>query len=195
MSIPILYLSYLGGLGGGENSLLTHILALDRTRFNPRVICGTSGALVDELRSNHVPAEVIPFSLPYFKNGFLPTGTPKFFPQLYNYLRANQIALIHSNSLEAAYYAAPIAKLLRIPIVWTAWAWWQAERGWKSRFQETLLSHIITPTQHIRDCLVETNPNLVEKISVIPFGVDIQEFSPAARDEPFLQELNLPPAA
>lgn len=192
MGVPILYLSYLGGLGGGESSLLSYMLALDRTRFTPRVICGTPGAFVDELRAHGIPADIIPFALPYFKRGFLPTATPNFFPQLYRDLRARHIKLIHCNLLETLYYAAPIAKLMHIPVVWTAHAWWEAEPGWKSTFQEKFLTHIITPTQHIRDCLIATNANLTKRISVIPFGVDTQEFSPGARDESLLQELNLP---
>lgn len=195
MSIPILYLSYLGDLGGGESSLLTTLCALDRTRFAPRVVCGADGAFVAELRSHNIPADVIPFTLPYFKHGWLPTASLRFFPRLAAYLRVHKPALIHCNTPEAAYYAAPLATMTRTPVLWTCHAWWQAERGWKSRFYETMLAHIITPTQYIRECLVKASPRLCERITVIPFGVDTRVFSPGPREESLAAEWQLTPGA
>ncbi|HZQ07689.1 MAG TPA: glycosyltransferase family 4 protein [Anaerolineae bacterium] len=188
----ILYLTHLGGLGGGESSLLAHILALDDTRFAPRVICGAPGAFIDELRAHNVPADMLPFGLPYFRHGFIPTATPSFFFRLYNYLRAHKICLIHCNDSESAYYAAPLAKWLRIPFVWTCWAWWQAERGWKSAFYERFFTRIVTPTEYLKRCLVQANPRLEERITVLPFGVDVQKFSPGAREVSVLDELKIP---
>lgn len=195
MPKEILILSYLGGLGGGESSLLSHILALARGEFSPRVICGTPGAFVDALRAQHIPVEVISFQLPYFKGGFLPTASVDFFARLNAYLGKHPIALIHCNDPEAAYYAAPVAKLRGIPVVWTSWGWWQAERGWKSTFYEKMFAHIVTPTQYIKQCLGEANPRLCDKITVVPFGVDIETFSPGARDLEFLTEFGIAPNA
>jgi glycosyltransferase involved in cell wall biosynthesis len=195
VSVAVLYLSYLGDFGGGESSLLTTLCALDRTRFAPRVVCGTGGAFVEELRSHSIPADVIPFTLPYFKHGWLPTASLDFFPRLAAYLRAQGVALIHCNTPEAAYYAAPLAKFARIPIVWTCHAWWQAERGWKSRFYENMLAHIITPTRYIQNCLVEMSPRLRERISVIPFGVDTRVFAPGTHEDSLPAEWNLAPDA
>ncbi len=195
MTKQILYLSYLGGLGGGESSLLSHILALSRDEFAPRVICGTPGAFVDALRAHHIPVDVISFQLPYFKQGFLPTASVDFFARLGAYLGNHSIALIHCSDPESAYYAAPVARLTGIPVVWTAWGWWQAERGWKSTFYEKMLARIVTPTEHIRRCLVEVNPRLQDKITVVPFGVDTHEFSPGARDAGLLREFGVEPNA
>lgn len=195
MSVVVLYLSYLGDLGGGESSLLTTLCALDRTHFAPRVVCGRDGAFVHELRAHAIPADVIPFTLPYFRRGWLPTATFDFFPRLAAYLRAQRVALIHCNTPEAAYYAAPLAKFARIPVLWTCHAWWQAERGWKSQFYDKMLAHIITPTRYIRNCLVEMNPRLRERISIIPFGVDTRLFAPGPRDESLAAEWNLAPGA
>lgn len=191
MSVPVLYLSYLGDLGGGESSLLTTLCALDRTRFAPRVVCGRDGAFVQELRAQGIPTDVIPFTLPYFKQGWLPSAALDFFPRLAAYIRARNVALIHCNTPEVAYYAAPLAKLARIPVLWTCHAWWQAERGWKSKFYDRMLAHIITPTRYIRDCLVEMNPRLQERVTVIPFGVDTHLFSPGPRDESLAAEWKL----
>lgn len=187
----ILYLSYLGGLGGGESSLLSYVLALDRAHFAPRVICGTAGAFVKELRAHNVPAEVIPFALPYFKRRIFPTLTLGFFSRLYGYLRAHHVALIHCNDLESAYYAAPVAKFLRVPVLWTCHAWWQAERGWKMAFAEKFFARILTPTQHIRECLIAANARLRERITVSPFGVDTNLFAPGSRDDTLRDELQI----
>ncbi len=192
MPAPILYLAYLGGLGGGESSLLTLIRALDRTRFAPRVVCGTPGAFVDALRESGIPVEVVPFTLPYFRRGVLPTATLSFFPQLAAYLRAHQIRLVHCNDPESAYYAAPLARARGVPVVWTSWAWWQAERGWKSAFYQHFLSRILTPTEYIKQQLVAANPKLAARITVLPFGVDTNEFTPGAREAALRAELGVP---
>lgn len=191
----ILYLSYLGGLGGGESILLTHLIALDRARFSPHVICATRGAFVDELNARQIPNTVIPFRLPYFKGGILPVLSPSFFPRLYNYVRAQRIQLIHCNDLETAYYAGPLAKLVRVPLVWTIGGWWQVESGWKSRFMEKMFTRIVSPTSHMRACLLRANARLEPRITLIPFGVDVQEFTPGARDPKLLEEWGITPDA
>lgn len=188
----ILYLSYLGGLGGGERILLAHLSALDRTQFSPRVICATDGSFAQALGARNIPSDIMPFALPYFKSGVLPVLSPRFFPRLHSYLHAHRIDLIHCNDPESTYYAAPLARLGGMPIIWTAAGWWQAERGWKSAFYERMLSRILSPTQYIKTCLVETNSRLKEKITVLPFGVDTDEFSPGVRDDALLQGFGIP---
>jgi glycosyltransferase involved in cell wall biosynthesis len=179
-------------LGGGETILLTHLLALDRAQFSPHVICSAPGGLVDELRAHSIPVEVISFRAPYFERGFLPVASLAFFPYLRRYLHANRIRIVHSNDIEAAYYAAPLAKLLRLPFVWTCHGWWLVERGWKSRFVAGFIPHIVTPTLHIKQSLVEINPRLQERITVIPFGVDTVEFAPRPRDPAVRAEFSIP---
>lgn len=178
MARRVLYLSHLGGLGGGETVLLSHLLALDRNEFSPSVICGKDGRLVRELRAQHIPVEVVSFRVPYFWRGFLPRLSPLFYPRLFSYLRAQQIDLIHCNDFESSYYAAPLAKLLHIPLLWTCHGWWMVERGWKSAFAEKLIPHIMTPTQQLEQALSEINPHLSDRITIIPFGVDTAEFAP-----------------
>lgn len=193
MPTPILYLSSLGGLGGGESILLTHLPRLDRAAFEPRVICGTSGAFVDELRAQYIPVEVIPFQLPYLRAGWLPTLTFSFVPRLARYVRQHGIRLIHCNDPESAYYAAPLARVLSIPLVWTCHGWWTIERGWKARFHQLLTTRIIVPTHQLKRTLGEINTSLRAKTTVVSFGVDTARFSPGARDTALDAELGLEP--
>lgn len=190
MAVSVLYLSYLGGLGGGESSLLSNIVALDRNLFSPRVLCGTPGAFVDELRAQHIATDVIPFKLPYFRRGIFPTASFDFFPRLNAYLKTHSIDLVHCNDPESTYYVAALAKMRRVPVVWTCWGWWQAERGWKGWFYEKMLAHILTPTRDLKQSLMQANPRLENKITVLPFGVDTDEFAPGARDEKLLEEFH-----
>ncbi len=191
----ILYLSSLGGLGGGESTLLADVAALDRAQFAPHVICAQKGALVDALRESNVPVQVMPFALPYFKNGLLPVVSLPFFFQLFAYARRERIALLHGNDLETIYYAAPIARILRVPLVWTCHAWWSVERGWKMTFVEKFVTHILTPTQFVAQCLADANARLRERVTVLPFGVDTREFAPAAREERVRAEFQIAPDA
>jgi glycosyltransferase involved in cell wall biosynthesis len=58
-----------------------------------------------------------------------------------------------------------------------------------------MLDHIVTPTRFLKQCLVAINPRLERRISVVPFGVDPNEFCPAPRDAALLAEWELDPAA
>lgn len=195
MAIPVLHLSYLGGLGGGETMWLSQLRGLDKSVWEPRVICGQDGAFVDELRAAAIDVQVMPYTLPHFQNGWLPRLSLAFLPRLYAYLRANKIQLVHCKDPQSAYYAAPVARLLGIPVVWTCTGWWHAERGWKSKFYDAFFARIITWTELIKQKLVETNPRLGEKIVVVPSGVDVSVFAPAPRDELVRGEFNIPPNA
>ncbi|TAH53255.1 MAG: glycosyltransferase family 1 protein [Chloroflexota bacterium] len=191
MSIPLLYLSRLGGLGGGETILLTHLLALERTRFAPHVICGANGALVDELRAHNVPATVIPFTPPYFKRGIVPIVSLDTLPRLAAYLRREKIALIHCNDLESVYYAAPLAKAFHLPVVLTCLGWWLVDQKWKAHMVDKMVARIVTPTCAIRNSLVQMLPRLAAKITLLPFGVDTREFAPRPLDPSVRAEFKL----
>ena len=179
----ILYLSTLGGLGGGESALRADITALDRAQFSPHVICAEPGAFVDALRASGVPIEIFPFALPYFKYGFLPVLTLSFFRRLYAYACRQRIALIHCNDLETVYYAAPVARWLRAPLVWTCHGWWSVERGWKMTFVEKFVARILAPTQSIQQRLTDANARLRARVTLLPFGVDTLAFAPQPHAE------------
>lgn len=190
--VPVLHVSYLGGLGGGETMWLSQIAALDRRAWRPYVLCGTPGAFVDELRAADIPVEVVPYRLPYFQYGWLPRVTLSFLPRLGQVLRERSIALVHCNDPESAFYVAPVARFARVPVIWTCGGWWHAERGWKSRFYDRAFARIITWTSRIRAALVAANPALARKTVVIPSGVDTARFAPAARDPRVRGELGIP---
>lgn len=190
--VRVLHVSYLGGLGGGEVMWLSQLRALDRSAWVPYVLCGSEGAFVEELRAANIPVQVMSFTPPSFRYGWLPTASLPFFLRVWRYLRAQRIALVHCKDPESAYYFAPVARFLRLPVIWTCTAWWHAERGWKSRFYEKFFARILTWTQEIKQALVATNPRLGEKITVIPSGVDVNEFAPRPRDEMLLDELRIP---
>jgi glycosyltransferase involved in cell wall biosynthesis len=113
-------------------------------------------------------------------------------PKLYRYLREHRIQLLHCKDPESAFYAAPVARSLGIPVVWTCTSWWHAERGWKSAFYERFFSRILVYTELIKDKLVEMNPALAKKIVVTPAGVDTSAFKPMPRDASALDELEIP---
>ncbi len=192
MAIPVLHLSYLGGLGGGETMWLSQLQGLDRRQWEPFVVCGTEGAFVDELGASGIEVEVIPYRLPFMRYGVIPSFSPRFAPQLARYMRDHGIRLVHCKDPHSAFYAAPVARALGIPVIWTCTSWWHAERGWKSRFYDGFLQRILVWTELIRDKLVETNVRLADKTVVVPSGVDVDEFKPTGRDPMVLDELGIP---
>jgi glycosyltransferase involved in cell wall biosynthesis len=192
MPTTILYLSQLGGLGGGETLLLSHILALDPTQFAPRVICGTAGALVDELRAHAIPVDVISFRAPYYVGKVLPAVSLGFLPRLYGYLRMHPVALIHCNDIDGVYYAGLVSRVLKLPLVFTCHGWWVMKRGWEGKFTAKCCTWVVTPTEYIKQAVIERHVELANRLSVVPFGVDTDEFAPQPRDPSVRAEFSVP---
>lgn len=191
MPTTILYLSQLGGLGGGETLLLSHVLALDPTQFAPRVICGTPGALVDELRAHAIPVQVMPFRAPHYAGRVLPVASLGFIPRLYGYLRTNPVELIHCNDIDGVYYAGIVARVLNLPLVFTCHGWWVMKRGWEGRYTAKCCTWVVTPTEYIKRAVIERHAELANRLSAMPFGVDTDEFAPQPRDPSVRAEFSI----
>jgi len=107
--------------------------------------------------------------------------TAKFFKKL-------NIDLIHSFHYGADYSEALSAKISGIPWIYTKknmnWAG-NSKNGWKTR--TLLASHIVVQN---KDMIKMFFPNL-EKISLIPRGVDTSEFKQASKSKKMINKLNI----
>lgn len=190
----ILYLSYLTGIGGGETSLLSLVENLDRGRFYPMVLCPQTGPLVDELCRRHIEVGIAPFRNPrrYFK--LFPVISVPFMLNLWQSVQSQQIALIHVNDFESGFYAGIVAKIARLPVVWTCHGWWYAAGGWKALFYRHFFTKIVAVSQAVRIRLLQSAPILPpEQVEVIYPGVDVKRFHPAHRSAAIREEFDFEP--
>ncbi len=114
--ISILYLShYRSIVGGGENQLLYLTANLDRTKFQPIVVCPNEGPYVHHLRKMDVSTLVI--KLPPWRKTISRLTRHLATNRLTDLAKKNNIKLIHAADPWLNPYAARIKRRLNIPIV------------------------------------------------------------------------------
>lgn len=114
--IPILYLShYRSIVGGGEKQLLYLTSNLDKTKFQPIVVCPNEGPYVHHLRKTDVSTLVI--KLPPWRKtvSFLTRHLATI--RLTHLAKKHNIQLIHSADPWLNPYATRIKRRLNIPVV------------------------------------------------------------------------------
>lgn len=190
---PILYLSYLVGLGGGETSLVTLTEVLNRRCFTPCVVCPAWGPLPARLKALGVPVHIIPYTSPRRRLRIVPVLSITVVGRIYELVRQQSTALIHVNDFESLVYAGPVARLLDIPVVWTCGGWWNAGGWLKSLFIRIFADQVIAVSQTVQDRLLAVSPGLPsEHVMMIPFGVNLDIFRPSCNPTELRIGLGLP---
>jgi len=126
--LRVVYLDHVARLSGGEIALLRTLPAL-LDRVDPLVILGEDGPLVERLRAEGIPVEILPIDAALRdvrKDTVAPGGLdPRTAPQLLMYvlrltrrLRQLRPDLVHTNSLKAALYGGAAGRLAGVPVVW-----------------------------------------------------------------------------
>ena len=114
--IPILYLShYRSIIGGGERQLLYLIANLDKTKFQPIVVCPNEGPYVHQLRKTDARTLVIKLP-PWRKTVSLLTRHLAVI-RLTDLAKKHNIQLIHPADAWLNPYAKRIKRRLNIPVV------------------------------------------------------------------------------
>ncbi|KGK85134.1 glycosyltransferase [Desulfosporosinus sp. HMP52] len=99
-----------GEIGGAEKHVLSVLKNLDRTRFEPHLICLTNGPFSDIVKENHIPVSTFPMRFPI-------DLTP--LPSLIRWLKRNSIDLIHTHGSRANLLGRLSAKWLSLPCLTT----------------------------------------------------------------------------
>ena len=119
----ILYLHAGAEMYGADKVLLDLIKGLDKSKFEPHVILPNDGVLVDELKKIGVIVKIIDYPIlrrKYFNiNGVIRyiCSYKKYSDLIVDYVRKNQINLIHNNTtavLEGIY----VKQKCHIPLIW-----------------------------------------------------------------------------
>jgi glycosyltransferase involved in cell wall biosynthesis len=163
-------LNHVGLIAGAERSLLAHVEALDRARFEPCAIC-PPGPLTDLLRQQGVQAHNFPLRRFHrtrnpFRLMLCATQVLAVARQIAREWPGPPPDLVHSNSTTAHLYGAQVARRWGVPCVWHVRdlvplgviGWWLARRS----------DAIIATSQAVARCV---GAGAAGKVRVIPNGI------------------------
>ena len=173
----ILYLSHTGStIGGGENRLMGLIKDLDRSLYNPAVICPDAGEFSAKLETLDIPVHIC------FLPGWRKAGSYPFrrlaAMRLAEIANRHRTDLVHTSDLWLNYYAWRVGKSLNIPIVSHVRNLLRAEQVHKYLFDR--FDKIIAISERTKEPLVLGGvPS--EKIKAIYNGIDLSRFGPDVR--------------
>ncbi len=183
-------------LGGAERSLLLLLRYLDRTRWQPRLACAP-GLLAEQARSLDIQVQVLPMprlrrSLRFGYDWLIGVR------RIARLARRAAAGLVVANTVRAAWYAAPAARVAKLPFLWHMRDFWLGEtrprREWLDlagkRWLCSLSARVIANSQATATCLP-----CREKTSVVPNGVQVSQFHPELDGLPFRRQWGIPDTA
>jgi glycosyltransferase involved in cell wall biosynthesis len=187
MPSKILYLSPTSQMGGGEQSLLGIITAIDKTRFQPVVLCPDEGPLVNKLREYKIEVIILPIPRLRRLNFILNFKT---LYQLISIIKKDKIVLVHGNGTRENLVGGLAGKINDIPVVWHC-------RNlivpgmvdWERHFYQ-LPSVIIANSQAVSLRFLFKG-RIPAKVKVIYNGVDVNTFSPNVDGKIIRDELEI----
>jgi len=172
--LNILYLSHTGtNIGGGENRLFGLLKNLDRSLYNPIVVCpDKAGEFYAKLKTLNIPVYIC--RLPGWRK-LKSYPFRRFAAKRLSKLANNHnIGLVHTSDLWLNYYADKVGESLNIPIITHVRNLLEPESIPKYSFNK--FDQIIAISQKIKDPLVEGGISS-EKIKVVYNGIELSKFT------------------
>ncbi len=187
LKFTILYIAHYADLvGGGELSLLGLLKSLNRDRFTPILLVERPGELKEEAQALGVETLILPLPRP---RELRLIRMARAFLELRRIIRGRSIALIHTQGFRGTFYAGPLARLLRVPLVWHLRV---LERD---RHLDRLLSLYATAIIAISNAVggrIQGERGR-RKLRVITNGIDLSLFHPGVDGSELREELRLSP--
>jgi glycosyltransferase involved in cell wall biosynthesis len=184
----LLVANFADRVGGGEESLLGLVAALDRAQFAPHLLLSAEGELASAAAAAGVPYVVLPF--PAVRPLSLPAALAALW-RARRLLRAWRIDLVHAHGSRVALYTGLAARLAGLPFVWHVRV---VDRDPPlDRLLATLATTIVTNSRATARRL-DGIRGAARKVRVVPNGVDLERFAPGPPDADLRLALALPPA-
>lgn len=174
----ILYINSNGKFWGEGHSLVRLVNALDRTAFEPVVVCGYEGPLTERLRADGVPVHIV--GMPMWRKGKSFPRIPFTLAALTGLIRRERIALVHNNSFWVNPYGVWAARFRGIPAVTHIRDTIEADKVRKYALgrAERLIAVSEGAVEAIR-----SDPKVRDRIDVIHNAVDLDEIDGAKNRE------------
>ncbi|HET9400052.1 MAG TPA: glycosyltransferase family 4 protein [Candidatus Acidoferrales bacterium] len=172
---------------GVEEHILQLLTGFDRDIFDLHLACTHELA---DLLSPDLPKDVklAPLDLDRFTDL---TGAIKLAGAITRY----QIDLLHCHTFRASFFASPLARICRVPvIIETSHGREVWRRGWlKSKFYidrmaSSLVDHFVAVSSATAEFLIQTKRIAPRRISVIRSAIDLRNFDPRREPPPGLRE-------
>ncbi|MBZ0168797.1 Glycosyltransferase, group 1 family protein [Candidatus Methylomirabilis lanthanidiphila] len=177
--IPILYTIPRLSIGGAQTHLLEVLRLLNRRRFSPLLCClatdqGDSSYLIQQVRELEVP--MIDAGIRNVPNSLIRPHTFLQMARVARILRNYGVQVVHSYLFPANWFGTLTARLARVPVTIASKrnvdVYTQATDRWACRMINRLADRVTAVSQTVRDHVHQTEGCPLEKIVVIPNGVD-----------------------
>ena len=190
---PLLFLDHAPALGGAERSLLLLLKHIDPTRWQPHLACA-GGPLAEKAAALGVAVHRLP--MPRLRR------SPRFLADwlagarsIARLARETNAALLVANTVRAAFYAAPAARMARVPFVWHMRDFWLSESRprhlWADRVGKRLLC--ATATRVIANSrATAAHLPCSGKVSVVHNGIEVERYDPKIDGTPFRRRYSIP---
>jgi glycosyltransferase involved in cell wall biosynthesis len=169
----VLYLSRGGEIGGSQRQLFHVLSNLDRSRYEPIVVCRNDGASAEQLREADIQTEIMPLR-PWrsFPKGLWRYADAR---RLARFALEQEVSLIHSSDLWLSQYLTSAARRISVPSVLHVRA--PISPACVIKHGCHAVDALIAISRRVRNDLLSGGvPD--EKIAVINDSVDIDRFRP-----------------
>ena len=178
--VPVLLMVRELNLGGTERQMAETAIALDRSRFDPRVGCfRPAGLRADELRAAGVPIEQFPVPSLLSVKGAL---------RIARYIREQGIRLVHTFDTPANLYGVPSARMAGCAAVLSSQrvhrGLWPREQQHLLRITDRMVDGIVVNCEFIRRHLRDEEKAPADLIHLCYNGIDTDLFRPAEHPRP-----------
>ena len=174
--------------GGGEESLFLLLSKLDRTKFNPILLCTSEGVLFEKVKSLGIEVKVIDAA--YIRQ----IGRFKFLLLLYRlclFVKKQKIKLIHINSLGKLHYLTLFCKLIGIRSVYHLRSLLVIKAiSKRTCFIMNCSNKIIAHCKHMKKAAIEKGIK-DRKITIVYNGIDTEKFNPEISGDKFRIKFNI----
>ena len=187
MKFNILYLSETARFSGAEESLLNLVRFRRREEFAAYFVLPEDGPFVDKLRKENV--QVFISSMPKIRHV---RGAIHAARAILSIVEANNIDLLHTNSIRTHIYGVYAAKKMGIPIFWHERNLITNEIFDPDRIFSFLPDKIICNSSAIADRF-KKNGRIPAKVEVIYNGVDTANFHPSSNGSKIRGEFGIGP--
>ena len=187
MTKNILYSSSFSSLrGGGQKSLLLLLERINLHKYQPFLLCPQEGELEKAAKALGVKVFVLP--LPSIKT-FNIAQLYRTIRDIKEWIKENNIALIHTDAPRGTFCLGLVAKSLKIPLVYHARVS-SREPYLYERLLYGFAKKVIAVSQETQKRF-QNLPDFKNKVFLIHNAVDIEKFNPAVKGIKFREELKL----
>jgi len=163
--------------GGTERQFVQSLRHLDRDKYDVSVGClKRTGPFLAEVEALGIPVTEFPL------NSLHNLRAARLLWRLARFLRRQRIDILHAFDFYTSIFAVPAARLAGVPIVIASRRELLTSRTFGQRcairFACEFATHIVTNSQAAVSALLGLRNRKVHKVTIVPNGVDLDEFRP-----------------